>query len=87
MADLVLLVIDGSVGFEMETFECISMMKQIGFKNCMGVVTHMDFFKENKAMRNQKKMMKERFRKELGEDYKLFFLSGLMYDLYRETEI
>lgn len=51
VADLVLLVIDGSVGFEMETFEALSMMKQIGFSSCMGVVTHMDFFKENKQMR------------------------------------
>lgn len=47
-ADMILLMIDGSIGFEMETFEMISMMKQIGFRNCMGVVTHMDFFKENK---------------------------------------
>ena len=38
-------------------------------------------------MRNQKKMMKERFRKEVGDDYKLFFLSGLQYDLFREAEI
>lgn len=32
-------------------------------------------------------MMKERFRKEVGEDYKLFFFSGLQYDLFREAEI
>jgi ribosome biogenesis protein BMS1 len=87
VADLVLLIMDGSIGFEMETFECISMMKQIGFRNCMGVVTHMDFFKENKSMRAQKKMMKERFRKEVGDDFKLFFLSGLHYDLYRDSDI
>ena len=48
IADLVLLVIDASLGFEMETFEFISILKQSGFPNCMGIMTHMDFFKENK---------------------------------------
>ena len=84
---MILLLIDGSIGFEMETFEMISMMKQIGFRNCMGVVTHMDFFKDNKQMRNQKKMMKERFRKEVGDDCKLFFLTGIQYGLYMRVEV
>jgi len=48
IADLVLLVIDASLGFEMETFEFISILKSAGFPNCMGILTHMDFFKENK---------------------------------------
>lgn len=48
IADLAILVIDASLGFEMETFEFISILKSSGFPNCMGVLTHMDFFKENK---------------------------------------
>ena len=48
IADLVLLVIDASLGFEMETFEFISILKLSGFPNAMGILTHMDYFKENK---------------------------------------
>jgi ribosome biogenesis protein BMS1 len=37
-------------------------------------------------MRNTKKMIKERFRKEVGDDYKLFTFTGLKYDLYPQME-
>ena len=31
--------------------------------------------------------MKERFRKEVGDDYKLFFLTGLNYTTYKPQEM
>ena len=43
----------------------------------MGVLTHLDFFKENKQLRKTKKQLKKRFTYETGEEYKLFYLSGL----------
>ena len=48
IADLVLLVIDSSIGLEMETFEFLTILKSHGFCNVMAVVTHLDYFKDNK---------------------------------------
>jgi len=49
VADLVLLLIDASIGFEMETFEFICLLKNHGMPNVMGVLTHLDYFKLNKS--------------------------------------
>lgn len=87
IADLALLLIDGSLGFEMETFEFLSILKSHGFPNVMGVLTHLDFFKENKQLRKTKKKLKKRFTYETGEDYKLFYLSGLKNGLYPQMEV
>jgi len=40
----------------------------------MGVLTHLDFFKENKQLRKTKKKFKKRFEYEVGGKSKLFFL-------------
>ena len=48
IADLALLVLDASIGFEMETFEFLTILKSHGFPSVIGVLTHMDFFKDNK---------------------------------------
>ena len=48
IADLALIMIDASVGFEMETFEFISLLNNHGMCNVMGILTHLDYFKENK---------------------------------------
>jgi ribosome biogenesis protein BMS1 len=48
IADLALLLVDASIGFEMETFEFLSILKAHGFPNVMGIMTHLDFFTENK---------------------------------------
>ena len=48
IADIALLVIDASIGLEMETFEFLTILKSHGFPNVMGVLTHLDFFKDNK---------------------------------------
>ena len=52
----------------------------------MGVLTHLDFFKDNKQLRGQKKIIKERFRKEVG-DGKLFWFTGVQYEGYRDAEV
>jgi ribosome biogenesis protein BMS1 len=53
----------------------------------MGVLTHLDFFKENKQKRNTRKIMKKRFAQEVGENFKLFYLQGLKYDLYHKADV
>ena len=44
LADLVLLLVDGSYGFEMETFEFLNVLQVHGFPKVMGVLTHLDQF-------------------------------------------
>ena len=58
VADLVLVMIDASVGFEMETFEFLNIMQVHGFPKVVGVMTHLDHFKENKTVRRLKKTIK-----------------------------
>ena len=45
VADLVLLMIDGYFGFEMETFEFLNVLQAHGFPKVMGILTHLDQFK------------------------------------------
>lgn len=77
IADLVLLLIDASLGFEMETFEYLCLLHNHGMPNVMGVLTHLDYYKLNKTLRKTKKKMKKRFWKEVYDGAKLFYLSGL----------
>lgn len=74
VADLALILIDVSIGFELETFEYLSLLRSHGFPNVMGILTHMDFFKDNKQLRKTRKKYKKRFEYEVGSDYKLFYL-------------
>lgn len=87
VADLVLLVVDASYGFEMETFEMLNIMQVHGFPRVLGVLTHLDKFSENKLVRRVKKTMKQRFWTEIYEGAKLFYLSGLQYGRYNKVEI
>ena len=89
VADLVLLMVDGSrKGFEMETFEFINILQVHGFPRVMGVLTHLDGFKETKILRRTKKTFKQRFWAELYDGAKMFYLSGLQYgNRYNKTEI
>lgn len=57
----VLMLIDASFGFEMETFEFLNICQVHGFPRIMGVLTHLDSFKNNKTLRKTKKTLKHRF--------------------------
>lgn len=87
VADLALIMIDASIGFEMETFEFISLLNNHGFPNVMGVLTHIDFFKDGKMFRKSRKMFKKRFEYEVGDGYKLFYLSALRNGLYMKQDV
>ncbi|CAG8467667.1 7381_t:CDS:10 [Ambispora leptoticha] len=87
VADLVLLLIDASFGFEMETFEFLNILQVHGFPKIMGVLTHLDKFKNKKSLRTTKKQLKHRFWTEIYQGAKLFYLSGIINDRYPNQEI
>ena len=87
VADLVLLLIDASYGFEMETFEFLNILQTHGFPKVMGVLTHLDRFKDSKRLRKTKKVLKQRFWTEIYQGAKLFYLSGLINGKYPKNEI
>lgn len=61
VADLVLLVMDAEFGFEMETFEFLMLLQQHGLPKVMGVLTHLDGFKDGKRLKTVKKTLKHRY--------------------------
>lgn len=87
VADLCLLMIDASYGFELETFEFINILQVHGFPRVLGVMTHLDGFTENKQLRKVKKTMKARFWTEVYDGAKLFHLSGLQNGRYNRLEV
>lgn len=87
IADLVLLMIDGSFGFEMETMEFLNVLQAHGFPKVMGVLTHLDLIKKTRILRATKKRLKHRFWTEIYQGAKLFYLSGIINGRYPDTEI
>ena len=87
MADLVLLVVDASFGFEMETFEFLNISKSHGFPKLIGVLTHLDKLKNNKQLKKTKKALRHRFWQEICPGAKLFYLSGMERNMYSMKEI
>ncbi|XP_047312141.1 ribosome biogenesis protein BMS1 homolog isoform X2 [Impatiens glandulifera] len=86
-ADLALLLVDGSYGFEMESFEFLNMLQVHGFPKVMGVLTHLDQFKDVTKLKKTKKRLKHRFWTEIYDGAKLFYLSGLIHGKYHKREI
>ncbi|KAJ1018678.1 hypothetical protein NDA13_006367 [Ustilago tritici] len=87
VADLVLLMIDGSFGFEMETMEFLNVLQSHGFPKVIGVLTHLDLIKKAKTLKANKKRLKQRFWTEIYDGAKLFYLSGIINGRYPDTEI
>ncbi|RGB26964.1 hypothetical protein C1646_746590 [Rhizophagus diaphanus] len=87
IADLVLLIIDASFGFEMETFEFLNILQVHGFPKILGVLTHLDKFKRVKTLKTTKKRLKHRFWTEIYQGAKLFYLSGIINGRYPDREI
>ncbi|KAG6336272.1 hypothetical protein ID866_2826 [Astraeus odoratus] len=87
IADLVLLMIDGSYGFEMETFEFLNILQAHGFPKVIGILTHLDLIKKQATLKTTKKAIKKRFWTEIYQGAKLFYLSGVLNGRYPDTEI
>ncbi|KAJ1994935.1 Glycoside hydrolase 2 (Mannanase, beta-galactosidase) [Coemansia umbellata] len=87
VADIVILAIDASFGFEMETFEFLNLLQTHGMPKVMGVLTHLDKFKDNKRLKMVKNNFKHRFWTEVYDGAKLFYLSGVENGRYLDREI
>jgi ribosome biogenesis protein BMS1 len=88
VVDIVLLMIDGNYGFEMETMEFLNVLSASGMPgNVFGILTHLDLFKKQDALKLQKKRLKHRFWSELYQGAKLFYLSGVANGRYPDREI
>uniref|UniRef100_A0A2S2QUK6 Ribosome biogenesis protein BMS1 n=2 Tax=Sipha flava TaxID=143950 RepID=A0A2S2QUK6_9HEMI len=87
VADLVLLMIDASFGFEMEIFEFLNICQVHGMPKIMGVLSHLDMLKNNKTLKRTKKLLKHRFWTEVYAGAKLFYLSGIHREEYVRNEI
>ncbi|CAM9787485.1 unnamed protein product, partial [Laminaria digitata] len=87
VADLVLLVVDGSFGFEMETFEFLNMLQVHGFPKVMCVLTHLDKFDNTKTLRATKKKLKTRFWTEVYNGAKVFGMGGEINGKYPKNEV
>ncbi|KAH6907699.1 GTP binding protein [Coprinopsis sp. MPI-PUGE-AT-0042] len=87
IADLVVLMIDGSFGFEMETFEFLNILQSHGFPKVIGILSHLDLIKKADTLKSTKKDLKKRFWTEIYQGAKLFYLSGVINGRYPDTEI
>ncbi len=88
IVDIVLLMIDGNFGFEMETMEFLNILSSSGMPgNVFGILTHLDLFRKPTTLRDAKKRLKHRFWSELYQGAKLFFLSGVINGRYPDREV
>lgn len=87
IADVAVVLVDASYGFEMNTFEFIGMMQAQGFPKVVGCLTHLDKMKGNKASKKAKKTFKKRFWRETYNGAKLFNLSGITHGSYPKPEV
>ena len=88
IADIILLMIDGNYGFEMETMEFLNALSTSGMPgNVFGILTHLDLFKKPSGLRMAKKRLKHRFWSELYQGAKLFYLSGVINGRYPDREV
>ncbi|KAK8080501.1 hypothetical protein PG997_008319 [Apiospora hydei] len=88
VADIVLLMIDGNYGFEMETMEFLNVLSATGMPgNVFGVLTHLDLFRKPQALKDAKKRLKHRLWSELYNGAHLFYLSGVINGRYPDREI
>ncbi|KAF7558725.1 hypothetical protein G7046_g5414 [Stylonectria norvegica] len=88
VADIVLLMIDGNYGFEMETMEFLNILAATGMPgNVFGILTHLDLFRKPQALKDAKKQLKRRLWTELYQGAHLFYLSGVINGRYPDREV
>lgn len=88
VVDIVLLMIDGNFGFEMETMEFLNVLSSSGMPgNVFGILTHLDMFRKPQMLKDAKKRLKHRFWSELYQGAKMFYLSGVINGRYPDREV
>ncbi|XP_026445873.1 ribosome biogenesis protein BMS1 homolog [Papaver somniferum] len=85
-ADVAILMVDASYGFEQETFEFRNLLQVHGFPKVIGVLTHLDKVALDE-MSKVKQRLEDHFCTEIYEGAKLLTLSGLENGLYKMPEI
>lgn len=85
--DVVLTLVDTSIGFEMETFEFLSMMQIHGFPKVMAMGTHLDHYRDPEKKKKVKKALRKRFEKETSHDTRFFFMSDMSGGFYNFKEV
>ncbi|KAI3888985.1 hypothetical protein MKX03_014033 [Papaver bracteatum] len=87
-ADAVILLINAYVGFEMETFEFLNVLRLQGMSKVIGVLTSLDMFGNNFTKRIRiERCLIQYFRIEVCKGARLFSLSGLDHGMYNKSEI
>ncbi|KAI1330834.1 GTP binding protein Bms1 [Xylariaceae sp. FL0255] len=88
IADVLLLLIDGNFGFEMETMEFLNILTATGMPgNVFSILTHLDLFRKPQQLKDAKKRLKHRLWNELYQGAHLFYLSGVINGRYPDREI
>lgn len=87
IVDLVILVIDGHAGFEMEHFEALNIFQATGFPKVFTVCTHMDKFTKIQALQKQKVRLRDRVWKEVQPGSRVYFMPGIVGGGYPRAEI
>ena len=85
LADFVLLCVDGSYGFEMETFEFLNATSARVSEGYGGTDTF-DHLKSQEVKR-RKKVLKQRFWTEIYDGAKLFYISGISHGRYNQRTL
>eukprot|EP00796_Vickermania_ingenoplastis_P008240 gene8240-5761_t len=87
VVDYVFLMIDGSYGLEMETFEFLSIAQIHGMPKMCGVVTHLDQLKTGKALKKRRKFLRHRFWHEVAAGAKVMCFAPMIRGLYRPNDV
>jgi len=76
ISDIVVFMIDGYFGLELETFEFMNFIRNNKKKRIFFIITHLDLFKNWKNLKKAKKKLKDRLNRET-QNGKIFFISGI----------
>ena len=88
LSNLMVIVIDGFFGLELDTFETLTASNSLHFKKYVFALTHLDLFKTWKSLKKAKKRIKDRLMKATNGCCKIFYFSGIKQnDFYFSGEI
>ena len=88
LSNLVISMIDGFFGMELDTFETLAISNSLNFKKYIFILTHLDLFKKWKSLKKVKKRIKDRLMKATNGYCKIFYFNGIKQDdLYFSEEI
>lgn len=86
IADVVLLLVDASFGFEIELFEFLNLCQSHGMPKIIGVMTHLDQIKNQDQLKQAGKTIKKRFWNEIYKGSKIFPITGIMNNTYLKKD-